>query len=106
MRAEILQCKQSTFVAAARRLGQTPLRIAAKHMVPYVLPQFIVGLILLFPHAILHEAAVTFLGFGLPPEQPAIGVILSESMAYLFCRHGVACRVPGSRSSRPCCCST
>ena len=83
VRAEILQCKQSTFVAAARRLGQTPLRIAAKHMVPYVLPQFIVGLILLFPHAILHEAAVTFLGFGLPPEQPAIGMILSESMAYL-----------------------
>ena len=38
VRAEILQCKQSTFVAAARRLGQTPLRIAAKHMVPYVLP--------------------------------------------------------------------
>ena len=52
-------------------------------MLPYVLPQFIVGLILLFPHAILHEAAITFLGFGLPPEQPAIGVILSESMGYL-----------------------
>ncbi len=83
VRAEILQCRESTFVAVARKLGQGPLRIASKHMVPYVLPQFIVGLILLFPHAILHEAAVTFLGFGLPPEQPAIGVILSESMAYL-----------------------
>ena len=83
IRAEILQCKQSAFVSVARKLGQNPVRIAAKHMLPYVLPQFIVGLILLFPHAILHEAAVTFLGFGLPPEQPAIGVILSESMAYL-----------------------
>ena len=83
VRAESLQCRESTFVAVARKLGQSPLRIALKHMVPYVLPQFIVGLILLFPHAILHEAAVTFLGFGLPPEQPAIGVILSESMAYL-----------------------
>ena len=83
VRAEILQCRESTFVAVARKLGQSPVRIALKHMVPYVLPQFIVGLILLFPHAILHEAAVTFLGFGLPPEQPAIGVILSESMAYL-----------------------
>lgn len=83
VRAEILQCKQSTFVATARKLGKSPFSIAARHMVPYVLPQFIVGLILLFPHAILHEAAVTFLGFGLPPEQPAIGVILSESMAYL-----------------------
>ncbi len=83
VRAEILQCKQSAFVAAARKLGQGPASIAAKHMMPYVLPQFLVGLILLFPHAILHEAAVTFLGFGLPPEQPAIGVILSESMGYL-----------------------
>ena len=42
-----------------------------------------VGLILLFPHAILHEAGVSFLGYGLPPEQPAIGIILSESMKYL-----------------------
>ena len=83
VRAEILQCKQSTFVACARKLGVPPARIALKHMLPYVLPQFIVGLILLFPHAILHEAAITFLGFGLPPEQPAIGIILSESMSYL-----------------------
>lgn len=83
VRAEVLQCRESKFVEVARKLGQSPARIALRHMVPYVLPQFVVGLILLFPHAILHEAAVTFLGFGLPPEQPAIGVILSESMSYL-----------------------
>ena len=83
VRAEVLQCRQSKFVEVARKLGQSPARIALRHMVPYVLPQFVVGLILLFPHAILHEASITFLGFGLPPEQPAIGVILSESMSYL-----------------------
>ena len=83
VRAEVLQCRESKFVEVARKLGQSPARIAWRHMVPYVLPQFVVGLILLFPHAILHEAAITFLGFGLPPEQPAIGVILSESMSYL-----------------------
>ena len=83
VRAEILQCKQSAFVAVARKLGQSPARIATRHMLPYVLPQFLVGLILLFPHAILHEAAITFLGFGLPPEMPAIGIILSEAMGYL-----------------------
>ena len=83
IRAEILQCKESLFVGVAQALGQSRLRIALTHMIPYTLPQFIVGLILLFPHAILHEAAVTFLGFGLPPEQPAIGVILSEAMTYL-----------------------
>ena len=49
-----------------------------------MLPQYLVGLVLLFPHAILHEASITcILGFGLSPEQPAIGVILSEAMGYL-----------------------
>ena len=38
---------------------------------------------LLLPHALLHAAAITFPGFGLSPEQPAIGIILSESMASL-----------------------
>lgn len=52
-------------------------------MAPNLLPQFITGLILMFPHAILHEASITFLGFGLSPEEPAIGIILSESMKYL-----------------------
>ena len=47
------------------------------------LRQYLVGLVLLFPHAVLHEASITFLGFGLSPEQPAIGVILSEAMGYL-----------------------
>lgn len=83
VRAEVLQCRESGYVAVARKLGASPVRIAVRHVLPYVLPQFIVGLILLFPHAILHEAAVTFLGFGLSPEQPAIGIILSEAMSYL-----------------------
>lgn len=83
VRAEVLRCKTSTYVAVANKLGQSTLSIAGKHVLPYVLPQFLVGLVLLLPHAILHEAAITFLGFGLPPEQPAIGVILSESMGYL-----------------------
>lgn len=83
VRAEVLQCKEADFVAMARRLGKSPAAIAVRHMLPYVFPQYLVGLILLFPHAILHEASITFLGFGLPPEQPAIGIILSESMGYL-----------------------
>ena len=83
LRAEILQCRESLFVAHARKLGVSRIRIALIHMVPYVFPQFLVGLILLFPHAIMHEAAITFLGFGLSRDVPAIGVILSESMSYL-----------------------
>ena len=61
----------------------SPWQIGVKHMMPHLLPQVLVGMVLMFPHAILHEASITFLGFGLSPEQPAIGVILSESMKYL-----------------------
>ena len=83
IRAEVLQVKQSSYVEVSKALGRGPVYIALHHVLPAVLPQYLVGLILLFPHAILHEAALTFLGFGLPPEMPAIGIILSESMNYL-----------------------
>lgn len=83
IRGEILQLKETNYIKIAEKLGQSKMQIALKHMVPHVLPQFFVGFILLFPHAILHEASITFLGFGLPPEQPGIGMILSESMKYL-----------------------
>ncbi len=80
VRAEILSLKTNQYILQARKLGQSPWGIATKHILPHILPHFFVGLLLLFPHAILHESSLTFLGFGIPPEQPAIGVILSESM--------------------------
>ena len=84
LRAEILQIRESPYVQISEKLGKKPWWIAWNHIVPQVSRQFVTGLILLFPHAILHEAGVTFLGFGLSSEQPAIGVILSESMSYLI----------------------
>jgi peptide/nickel transport system permease protein len=83
LRAEVLQVKVAPFVKAAAKLGSTPFNIAFGHIVPHILPQFITGLILLFPHAILHEAAITFIGFGLNLDTPAIGIILSESLAHI-----------------------
>lgn len=83
LRAEIMQVKQRAYVACARQLGVSAPRAAWRHILPAVLPQYLVGLVLLFPHAILHEASITFLGFGLSPESPAIGVILSEAMGHL-----------------------
>ncbi len=83
LRAEIMQLRTQPFMACSRALGVSGMRLALTHALPCVLPQYLVGLVLLFPHAILHEASITFLGFGLSPEQPAIGVILSEAMGYL-----------------------
>lgn len=83
LRAEMMQLRQEPFMACSRALGVGCLRMVLNHVLPAVLPQYLVGLALMFPHAILHEASITFLGFGLSPEQPAVGVILSEAMGYL-----------------------
>lgn len=83
IRAEVIQLKESPYIKIAGKLGKSKWYIAKKHMLPHLVPQFVVGLILIFPHAILHESSITFLGFGLSAEQPAIGIILSESMKYL-----------------------
>ena len=83
LRAEILQLRRRPYLELSRALGVSRVHVALDHMLPAVLPQLLVGLVLMFPHAILHEASITFLGFGLSPDEPAIGVILSEAMRYL-----------------------
>ena len=83
IRAEVMQLRVQPYVLAARQYGYSWFSIARRHFVPHVLPQYIIGLVLLFPHAIMHEAGISFLGYGLPLDMPAIGIILSESMRYL-----------------------
>lgn len=83
VRAEVLSLRNSQYVQCAYKMGRSKTRVALEHMVPHVLPAYLIGLVLLFPHAIMHEASVTFLGFGLPAEMPAIGVILSEAMKHI-----------------------
>ena len=83
IRGEVLQLRSQQYIAVSRRLGKSSGWIFVNHILPHLVPQFFVGLVLMFPHAILHEASISFLGFGLPPEQPAIGIILAESMRYL-----------------------
>lgn len=83
VRAEVLQIKSEQYVKVAYRLGKSRVQVAIKHIIPHVIPVYLVGVVLLFPHAIMHEASITFLGFGLSADVPAIGVILSEAMKHI-----------------------
>lgn len=83
IRSEVLQIRSQQYIEVSKKLGHSSWWITVHHILPHMVPQFLIGSILLFPHAIMHESSLTFLGFGLPPEQPAIGIILSESMRYL-----------------------
>ena len=83
VRAEVLQIRSAQYVKASYKMGKSKFEVAVKHIIPHVLPVYLIGVVLLFPHAIMHEAAITFLGFGIPAEIPAIGVILSEAMNHI-----------------------
>ena len=83
IRAEVMQVKEAEYTKIARNFGKSSFYIAKNHILPHIIPQLLVGIVLIFPHAILHESSVTFLGFGLQSHEPAIGIILSESMKYL-----------------------
>jgi peptide/nickel transport system permease protein len=95
IRAEVLQLKTADYVQLSARLGRSRLWIARHHLLPHLFPQFVVGLLLLFPHAILHEAGITFIGIGLSPHQPAVGIILSESMRHLSTGYWWLAVLPG-----------
>ena len=83
IRSEVLQIRSQQYIEVSKKLGHSSWWITVHHILPHMVPQFLIGLILMFPHAIMHEAGLAFLGFGLSPEQPAIGIILSESMKYI-----------------------
>lgn len=84
LRADTKQLRDADFVKVSRALGRSAGFIATRHLLPLALPQLIVGFVLLFPHVVLHEAALTFLGFGFSAQTPAIGILLSEGMPHIL----------------------
>lgn len=83
VRSEVLQVKNAEYIQISKSYGKSAWYIARKHIMPSIFPQIMIGFLLMFPHVILHEAALTFLGFGLSPQTPAIGIILSEAMSHI-----------------------
>lgn len=83
------------YVAISRSLGHGRTHVARHHLAPHLVPHFSVGVVLMFPHAILHEAALSFLGLGIDPGQPAIGILLSDSMRSLSAGHWWLAALPG-----------
>ena len=95
LRHEAQTVATSDFVAVSRALGRGPVWIARHHLAPHLLPQIVAGFVLIFPHAILHEAGLSFIGLGIPPHLPSIGVILAESMRAMMAGYWWLAVFPG-----------
>ena len=81
-RGSVLTIKESVFVAAARSLGATDTRILRTHILPNVVAPITVQTSLSLAFAILAEAALSFLGLGVQPPDPAWGRMLAEGRGF------------------------
>jgi peptide/nickel transport system permease protein len=84
VRAEFLSLRQQDFVAAAKALGVNELRIVFLHMMPNAIAPVLVSATLGIASAILTEAGLSFLGFGVPPPHATWGNILSDGKRFIF----------------------
>jgi len=78
VRAEFLSLREKEFVEAARAAGANDRRIVFRHILPNAISPIIVQTTLIVGIAIIIEAALSFLGFGIPPPTPTWGGIVSE----------------------------
>jgi len=84
VRAEFLSLREQDFVTAARALGVSDWRIIFRHMIPNAVAPVLVSATIGIATAILTEAGLSFLGFGVPPPHATWGNILSDGKSYIF----------------------
>ncbi len=84
VRGLFLSLREKEFVEAAKAAGASDLRIIVRHMLPNCAGPIIVNTTLVVASAILVEAALSFLGFGIQPPNAALGKLISEGQSEGF----------------------
>jgi peptide/nickel transport system permease protein len=94
VRAETLRIKQSDFVLAAQTMDASGGRIIFQHVLPNTASALIVQATVIMPVAVIGEALLSFLGLGIQPPSPSLGIMLSDAQQYIF-RSPTAAIIPG-----------
>ncbi|MFE0190138.1 ABC transporter permease [Streptomyces sp. NPDC058989] len=84
VRAEVLSLRSRPYVDAALVGGASRARVAVRHLLPGVLPQAGLAAVLMIPHAIWHESALSFLGLGLPAHEASLGSMVDTARGSLL----------------------
>jgi peptide/nickel transport system permease protein len=84
VRAEFLSLRETDFVAAAKALGASPRRIIVRHMLPGATAPLVVAASLGVADAIIGEAALSVLGFGIAPPEISLGQMLLGYRDFFF----------------------
>ncbi|MEU7136376.1 ABC transporter permease [Streptomyces sp. NPDC046261] len=84
VRAEVLSLRSRPYIDAAVSGGASRWRVTVRHLLPAVLPQAGLAAVLMIPHAIWHESALSFLGLGLPTHQASLGNMVQSARGSLL----------------------
>ncbi|MBF6043960.1 ABC transporter permease subunit [Streptomyces sp. NRRL B-1677] len=84
VRAEVLSLRSRPYIDAAVSGGASRRRVTVRHLLPAVLPQAGLAAVLMVPHAIWHESALSFLGLGLPTHQASLGNMVQSARGSLL----------------------
>ncbi|MFF9016795.1 ABC transporter permease [Streptomyces sp. NPDC014870] len=84
VRSEVLSLRSRPFVDAAISGGASRWRVTVAHLLPAVLPQAGLAAVLMVPHAMWHESALSFLGLGLPSHQASLGNLVQSARSSLL----------------------
>ncbi|GAA2181215.1 ABC transporter permease [Brooklawnia cerclae] len=84
VRSSALAVKQQTYVEALRSQGAGPLRLLWVNAFPNVAPALLIQATFVFADSLLVEAALSFIGLGVPAPQPSWGNMLLEGKAVIF----------------------
>ena len=82
-RAAVLGVVAEDYIEAARAVGNSPFRIAWRHVLPNIVPPLLIQASLTIAAAIIAEASLSFLGLGQQPPQPSWGSMLNAAQRYL-----------------------
>ncbi|MBC7468813.1 MAG: ABC transporter permease [Ramlibacter sp.] len=82
-RGQVLSVKVEDYVEAARAVGNSPLRIALRHILPNITAPLIVQATLAIAAAVIAEASLSFLGLGQQPPAPSWGSMLNTAKNYI-----------------------
>ena len=94
IRAETLRWKESDFIRSARAFDAGSVRVLGQHILPNAASAIIVQATVIMPVAIIGEATLSFLGLGITPPDPSLGIMLSDAQQYIF-RSPAAAIIPG-----------
>lgn len=95
VRGQVMVLREMEYVTAARALGLGDMRIILKHILPNIAGPLMVIAASNFASAILVEAGLSFLGFGVQPPQPSWGLMIKEHYNFLLTGRPLLALIPG-----------